>query len=197
MRRMVTNERQRIYALDARKKNSLAKKLRDGDEAREASPTPTEEGTPHPNGERMSAPSPSPYPAIDPKLKQYHYNVNESSMSQNQSSIINPGEGELSGADVGNLQYLINIMHNGRRIMPKVTLTPTSCPNYSSLVQHVDAAIDDENLKFTSIKVLGPGNWFDVSNEDEWKSAVAAVAENDILDGEVKCAVEVGQAKQH
>ena len=48
------------------------------------------------------------------------------------------------------------------------------------------------NLKFISIKVLGPGNWFDVSNEDEWKSAVAVVAENEILDGEVKCAVEVG-----
>ena len=144
MRRMVTNERQRIYALEARKKSSLGKKIRHGDDAREVSPTPTEEETPHPSGRRMSGPSPSPNPPIDPKLNQYHYNVNESSMSQNQSSIINPEKGEPAGADGGNLQYHVNIMQNGRRIMPKVSLTPISCPDYSSLEQHINVTIDDK-----------------------------------------------------
>lgn len=197
MRRMVTNERQRIYALEAR----ANKKARGGE--REISPTPTEEGTPRPMGERMRAPSPSQFPAIDPKLNQYHYNINESSMAQqpsmpkSQTNSMEPANSELSPvADDGNIKYSINIMQNGGRIKPKVTLTPVSRPDYSSLVQHTLRIIDDETLMFMSIKVLGPGCWLHVGNEDEWKRAITVVEENEILEGEVRCAVELGEAEQ-
>jgi hypothetical protein len=71
---MVTNERQRIYALQFRH----TKKAKGAESSeREISQTPTEGKTPTPRplSERMRAVSPSLAPSIDPKLN--HYNVGE------------------------------------------------------------------------------------------------------------------------
>ncbi len=195
LRRMVTNERQRLYALEARQA-----KRADRENERLISPTPTEGERTRPSGERLSAPSPSPFQAVDPKLDQYHYNVGESSMAQKtlvshpQTQNMDLEARDVSTEEVAeNLMCIINIMQNSRRIKPRVTLPAASCLDYSSLLQHIGSAIEDENLKFTDIKVLGPGSWFAVGNEDEWKNAIAMVKENVILDGEVRCAVEVGE----
>lgn len=199
MRRMVTNERQRIYALQARNTKRTKGTENNG---RDISQTPTEGETPTPLpiGERMRAPSPSLIPSIDPKLNQYHYNVSESiaaSMSQSQISSVDPTNSELSPEQTGgNLKYTINIMQDGRRTKPKVSLTAVACPDYSSLCQQILRIIDDETLKFISIRVLGPGYWLDVGNEGEWTRALAVVEQNDILDGEAKFVVQVGEAGQ-
>lgn len=204
---MVTNERQRIYASESRKGNPQAttKRIPGAKKIQSQGSSTLTEGTPRPNGEqRLSAPSPSPYPSvIDPKLNQYHYNVGElsnaqqSSLSQTQTNNVVLADGGLStGADDGNTKYLINIMRERRRIKPEITLVPTSCPDFISLVKHIDTIIEDENLKFTSIKVLGPGVWIDVGNEDTWESAIAVVGENEFMDGVVKCIVEVEEVEQ-
>ena len=194
-RRMVTNERQRIYALESRRKNSATRKL--GGSKKE-SPPPTEEGAPQPNGERNSAPSPSPYLAIDPELKEYH-NVNESPsaqqapVSETLASSIDIANGEPVRADGGKLTYFVNFMLNGRRVMPKVTFPSGTSPDYSTLIQQIDGAIDDDSLKFT-VKVLGPGTWLHVTTDDEWKRAIIVVRESEILDDEVKCVVQIEEA---
>jgi hypothetical protein len=116
------------------------------------------------------------------------------SMSQSQANSMDRGNGEPSPEPAdGSLKYTINIMQNGRRTKPKVSLTAVSLPDYSSLVQQTLRIIGDETLKFINIRVLGPGSWLDVGNEDEWKRAIAVVEKNDILEREVKCVVQIGE----
>ncbi|KAG0646953.1 hypothetical protein D0Z07_6346 [Hyphodiscus hymeniophilus] len=191
-RRTVTNERQRLYAFEARKKNLAAKKG-----SKEDSPRPSMEGTPQPNGDRMSAPSPSPYPAIDPKLNQYRYDLNESSTAHDpavvktQTNSLISANANAEGGVGENLKYFVNIMQNGRRVKPKVTLTAESCPDYSSLVKHIQTTIGDNIVEFAAIKVLGPGMWLEVGNNEEWNKATDVVKDCEMLDGQVMCAVEV------
>jgi hypothetical protein len=171
---MVTNERQRLYAIESRKGNLQAttKKRRN-----QGSPTPTEEGTPRRNGEqRFSAPSPSPYPAIDPKLDQYQYNVGDGS--------------NIDMAD-GGLKYKVNIMREHRRIKPPVTLTPASCSGFFNLVHQVYNIIDDHSLDTSIIKVLGPAGLVVVGDEPGWTEAIKAVTDTEWMDGEVKVVVDV------
>ena len=197
-RRMVTNERQRIYALEARRKNSAAKKLGG---SKQISPTPFDEEAPPSDDERMHAKSSAPYHTIDPELNHYQYNINESSTPQQhlmfdtRISDMEVTDGEVAEAENEALTYVINIMQNGRRIKPRVALSPGSLPNYSMLVQHIEATIDTKDLGFT-IKVLGPGKWLNICNDNEWMSAINVVRNAEILDREVKCAIEVGEASE-
>jgi hypothetical protein len=197
---MVTNERQRLYALESRAKGAQSKKAQGSKKSqKQDSPTPIEVGIQRPSCERrLNAPSPSPYPAIDPKLNQYHYNVDEaliarqSSIAPGQTNNMDSTHRQVSlGADVdGNIKYLVNIMQEGRRVKPKATLSPESCPDYFGLLQHIHRIVDDENLEIGSIKVLGPGGLMNVGNEDNWKDAIKFIEESIFMDGEVRCVVE-------
>jgi hypothetical protein len=178
---MVTNERQRLYALESRKNrpqtNSKSVKK-----------------------QRLNAPSPSLSPAIDPKLDNYHYHVEEvfppDSAQQSPTTQTNngvTGDDQVSTeseVDVPN-KYLVNIMQGTRRIKPEVTLESGSCSSLSSLVQHVHTIVDGENLKVGNIKVWGPSGMIDVRNEDNWEDAIAIIMVVEWINGEVKCVVEV------
>ena len=178
---MVTNERQRLYALESRKNR----------------PQTNSKGV---KKQRLNAPSPSPSPAIDPKLDNYHYHVEETFPpdSAQQSSTTGTNNGVRgddqvsteSEVDVPN-KYLVNIMRGTRRIKPEVTLESGSCSSLSSLIEHVHTIVDDENLKVGHIKVWGPSGMIYIRNEDIWKDAIAIIMEVEWINGEIKCVIEV------
>lgn len=197
---MVTNERQRQYAIETRKCTANGTPRNDNKRKPRGSVTSNDD-TPQRSGEeRLSAPS--PYPVIDPKLNQYHYKVDESFPSgdgqKEPAAQTNNGvSADLqpeAGEDVDeSIKYLVNIMQDGRRIKPRISLTPSSCPGFSSLIQHVHSIIDNGSQKTSSIKVLGPNGLVDVGDEDGWKAAIADIKQDEWMDGEVRCLVDVEQ----
>ncbi|KAH7360504.1 hypothetical protein BKA65DRAFT_493288 [Rhexocercosporidium sp. MPI-PUGE-AT-0058] len=198
MRRMVTNERQRLYALETR--NEKRSRVPVGREAR-LSQTPTAGGTPQPESRQVESVIPTRYPVVDPKLNDYHYNldlsyqanengqINEDAHSKEADPNIPKEVGETGMA----INYLVNLMHHGRRVHPQVTLTPSSCPGFASLIQHIHNMMDglNECQQPSSIKVLGPTGLVMVNDEDSWNGAIASVQQTEWLDGEAKCVVQV------
>ena len=195
LRRMVTNERQRQYAIETRKGNTQTK---GGTKRQLGSETP-KRATPQPTSKEHQS-QPSPYRELDPKLNQYHYNLESAFPTENgqaanavQTTIgMVPDPHLFAGAsDDGEVKYQVNILQNGRRIKPMVTLTPASCPGFPSLIQYIHSLIDDEAHRPGSIKVLLPNGLIDVGSEESWMEAVETVKENVWMDGVVKCVVQV------
>jgi len=86
-------------------------------------------------------------------------------------------------------------MQDGRRLKPKFTLNPSSCPGFASLIQHILAFLDSSgSQRLSSVKVLGPNGLSDVGDEDSWRGAIASIKEHEWMDGEVKCVVEIEKA---
>jgi hypothetical protein len=203
---MVTNERQRRYARVTRasqKGNSPSAK---GGHISAQDPlpaNPTREGAPTPSGDRDAS---AQYPEIDPKLDQYHYSFDPSFASKSpnsptpasrrQNPTVNTSEQETYRASSlipeASIAYHLNILHNGVRIRPKTTLSPTNCPGLSSLIQHIRIALSDDSLSISRIDVLDVNGLREIGNEDGWSEATRAVAETEWMDGEVKVVVEVG-----
>ena len=192
---MVTNERQRQYAAETRHDKRQRLKQRLGEHST-ASPTPTER-TPKPN-HRYDI-SPTPLGGVEPKLGEYHYDGKSAAFpSENGDDGIQLKDGTTSGTlcpadeerEKVDIRYFINILQDGRRIRPEVTLTPSSCPGFSSLVQHIHNILNHRE-RLSSIKVLGPNGLKGVSDEETWRHAIASVTGNDWMDGEVKCVVHI------
>ena len=192
MRRMVTNERQRLYALETRKTRPQTSKSKK--KARLGAPSPS----------LAPAIAPSLSPAIDPKLDNYHYNIDEtfsprkvqkSSTIQAQTTNDVPGK-QLSTELVVDIpkKFLVNIMKGNRRIQPEATLD--SCHNLCSLIQYSHAMVADENLEVGKVKVWGPSGTIDVSSEDDWKDAIAVIMDVEWINGEIKCIVEVEEGRR-
>lgn len=193
----MTNERQRLYALESRKTRNEAKA--NGEIKGQA-----EEDFEHPsvvvpqsNGRHKSRPSrasPSPYPEVDPKLQQYHYEVEERLPPEGRYSTNSPIIYGFSSAflrkspDTSEVRYFINILKDGERLKPRFTLTPTTCPRFSSLVQHIQSVMDD-GRGTKSIQVLGPNGLVDVTDQYAWMEALESIKKTEWMDGEVKCVV--------
>jgi hypothetical protein len=195
LRRMVTNERQRQYAAETRNDKRQRLKLRQSENST-ASPTPAAR-TPQPH--RRQGISPTPLGGVDPKLGEYHYNIQSSTFpTENRDDSIQIRDGTTSGTphseaeedEKAEVTYFVNILQDGRRIKPKVTLTPSSCPGFSSLIQHIHNILNHRE-RLSSIKVLGPNGLKGVSDEETWVHAIASVTGNDWMDGEVKCVVQI------
>ncbi|RDL40539.1 uncharacterized protein BP5553_00518 [Venustampulla echinocandica] len=184
LRRMVTNERQRQYAISTRK-------------SKRKSPAKIPSENPQSNGQPTRSCSPSPYSDIDPKLNQYHYNPDarfSTDATQAQASSQNSvePEGLPSSTDKeASITYQINILKDNRRIKPKVTLTPATCPGFPSFVQHIYNLLDDGKLIPNTIKALGPDGQVDVEDEESWVELVDLVKGQEWMDGQVKIIVEL------
>jgi hypothetical protein len=169
---MVTNERQRRYASDVRVKKQAQKR-------REATQK---------NGE-VTGKLPSPNPDVDPKLDEYHYNVAPhlpAELVEDQ-----PDVPMIPDSEEDTVKYHVNIIQNDRRIKPKLKLTPSTCPGYSSLVEHIDNLLEDGNQKRKLIKVLGPYGQVEIDNEDAWRETVDVVNEKEWMDGDIRVIVLV------
>ncbi len=193
MRRMVTNERQRLYALETRQekrvsKAPILKRGRTSDSSAEVTPQP---GRTRP---RSVTPTPPAHGAVDPELDEYHYNI-EPYYRANGEAHSDPliAETPAGYADHGGAKYHINIVQYGRRIQPQVMLTPTSCPGFASLVQHIQNLIEGGTAGYglNNIKVLGPTGMIGVKDESTWRGAIASIRETEWMDGEMKVVVQV------
>jgi hypothetical protein len=194
---MVTNERQRLYALESRKTRNEAKangKVKDQPEEDFEHPSVV---IPQPNGRHKSRPStasPSPFPEVDPKLQQYHYEVEERLPSEGRYSTKSPimncfgSVFSRKSPDTSEVRYFVNILKDGERLKPRFTLTPTTCPRFSSLVQHIQSVMDD-GRGTKSIQVLGPNGLVDVTDQYAWMEALESIKKTEWMDGEVKCVV--------
>src|SRR4051812_24924250 len=118
---MVTNERQRQYASESRKNRSKTKSKGGND-----SETLTDDAS-QPNGNQISGDrsrrpvSSSPFPDIDPKLNQYHYEVEEPQPSEDgQDSTRLQGPNRFTSAfpikppDASEVKYIVNILKDGQ-----------------------------------------------------------------------------------
>ncbi len=199
LRRMVTNERQRQYAVETRKSSGTtpsAGKVTNRKQ-RDAPDTPS----------TIQEPS-SRYPDIDPKLDQYHYNLDPSFTSSTAEDPTVPIRIRPSLHDVSagkesfpasplsesQVQYHVNILHNGVRIRPKLNLSPSFCPGFSSLVQHVRGVLSDDGggIEPFSVQVLCPDGLRDVGDDEEmWQDTVKSVVDCMWMDGQVRVLVEV------
>lgn len=191
LRRMVTNERQRNYAIEARKpvkKGSRAGKIIKSKTANP--PLETRELLDSPN---PSDPAPE-YPDIDPKLSQYPYSPGSPLPPAATTPAPIPEPSNSSKADEpsqSHMQYHINILDNGRRIKPRVTLTPSSCRGLSNLVQHVQRFIDDRTITVTKVQILAADGLRDVEDEEAWLGAIKSVEDSEWMDREVRVLVEI------
>jgi len=195
---MVTNERQRQYAVETRKSTSTTTSTGKATnrKARGAPDTPS-----------ITKEASARYPDIDPKLDQYHYNIdpsfNPATAADDPSAPHQdraPFHTDISAsqepfptspASENHIKYHVNILHNSLRIQPKLLLSPSSCPGFSSLVQHVRGALSDDSANFICVQVLAPDGLRDAGNDEAWLNAVKSVADCEWMDGEVRVLVEV------
>ncbi|KAL2074459.1 hypothetical protein VTL71DRAFT_8237 [Oculimacula yallundae] len=193
MRRMVTNERQRLYTTKTRQEKRT--------KAPNTYQVRPSQGYLQPEVFQNGNITPIQYPVGNPKIDDYHYDLDLSFntiRTGQENEYLDPEEPESSmpkeaGRNGPIINYLVNLVHDGRRVHPQVTLKPESCPGFASLVQHIHDLMTGINhaQQPDSIKVLGPTGLVNVSDEDSWRGAVDLIQQNEWLDGEVKCVVEV------
>lgn len=192
MRRMVTNERQRLYALEARKNTAAAKQ---GQHQLDPTPaTSTTGGSPQALTQLEASSTPSAID-IDPKLNQYHYSIESPAPHSEQLDAATPPKtGMISkkATEYEGVRYHVSVMQHGRRVVPRFTLTPNTCPTFSSLILHINNVIDHDGLKVGSTKVMGPDGLVDVGDERMWEETVEIIKQNEWMDEEVRCVVQVG-----
>ncbi|KAF7948395.1 uncharacterized protein EAE97_003806 [Botrytis byssoidea] len=177
LRRMVTNERQRLYALNLRiqkKKEEELSQLH---------------GAAFSHGTQASSPS-----TIDPKLSLPNQIASTQAVAVNATTnevpepqIAKPPK--ISTKQPAPLEYHINIVHNGKRIRDMFTLNPTNCVGFVSFTAHVDAAVKAPYKK-TVMKVLGPNGLVEVKSEATYAMALLSVRKTEWMDGDVKIVVE-------
>lgn len=176
LRRMVTNERQRLYALNLREKKRKEEELL-----------------------QIHAVSSNAYKAansssIDPRLNSSNRNTVNNAIAGNATASGTTTTQTINTTPVtakqpAPLEYHINILHNGKRIRDMFTLNPTNCVGFVSFTAHVDAAIKAPYKK-TFMKVLGPNGLVEVKNEATYAMALLSVRKTEWMDGDVKIIVE-------
>lgn len=188
MRRMVTNERQRLYALETRKNAAAAKQARSQTSRSSATPIAA---TPRLDSETEAVSTP-PALEIDPKLNQYHYS-NESPAAQTERLNVraSPIVLQSNTAEDEDPKFHVSIMQGSQRIIPRFTLTPSACPTFSSLTQHITVTLNDNNQKITAIQVMGPSGLVNANDESSWAEAIETVKKTAWMDKEVRCVVQV------
>lgn len=177
LRRMVTNEKQRRYAIDKREEQRAKERFIS---TRESSAVPAQPA------------SLSPYPEVD-RMDDYNLNVAPhlpAELVESPPDIQNAPE-LLEDAIDSDVKYHVNIVENHSRFKPKLTLNPITCPGFSSLVQHIHNMLEDTSKKMKSIRVLGPFGPVDIADEDAWREVTTSVDEEEWMDGDVKIIVRI------
>lgn len=194
---MVTNERQRQYALEtrAKKSNSGAGRI-----VNIAQQPQSLDSTSHDKLQSQEAARESH--DIDPKLNNYHYSLESafSDPSEDISSTNKPHEtnGRTSEERNGTvhevtLRYNVNIIQEGKRVLPKLELNATSCPGFLDLVQHILNLFSDHGQQYQTngIRVLGANGLVKIEDDESWMAAVKEVEENEWMEGDVKIVVDL------
>lgn len=175
LRRIVTNERQRLYAIESRSKDPRNKHTREKEISAYVSSQPLQ---------------------IDPKLDLYHYNINEAFGASSHDK--QPIDGAVAAEAAttyetvvgGNMLYHISVMSNGQRVRPRLDIAPSKYLSYSSLVQQIHDVINENEVHF-GIQVLDATGLVRVGSEEQWKDVLKNINTNVWMDGDVRIVVDV------
>ncbi|KIW65640.1 hypothetical protein PV04_07882 [Phialophora macrospora] len=199
MRKMVTNERQRIYAAASRKQGS-AKETSDG-----RSPTVIEEPV---MSDRHNVPETS-YPEHEigdqPLMPAQHQDTESSHPVPAQQEIITSAAPVSSPTTTfkQSVDLYVNVVSNAagtlRRLTPRFSLTPEAAPNLAALLSEVDKrySLSSRNGSTAGvenrpgIKVWLPDGLVTVRDDGEWMVALLSAGFVDWMDAEIRVLVEV------
>lgn len=169
MRKMVTNERQRLYALEVRKaKQNWADpgegQVSQGETLDESSML---ESGGQQNGTQTRT---TPTPAHEARIP----------------------------TPIGSVVLLINLMTSEggmlRRIIPRFSLSPEAATNLASLRQRVKEhamGATDRNIDHGTIRVLMSDGLIEIKDDGEWMVALLSAGTVEWMDGEVRVLVEI------
>lgn len=203
LRRMVTNERQRQYAVVTRKGGGTES---DGSNKRRKL---DDSQTPPPHGRRpeqeyqQQEEFPQPrnmvlgLPELQDKLLEALPNQSEGQINVSTE----PSEQQLArplssapydpSSNSNPLQLHINILRDHQRVLPRFDILAEQCPDvetlYSKLLEQGHSAGPDP----WRISVLLPSGLTSVQNDGEWMVALMSARAVDWLDGELKVVVEI------
>lgn len=183
MRKMVTNERQRVYAAESRKSTGAKEdeKLESNSPNRDESPRLDGSGaeplvsptTASGTGGPLLPSTPSPISGINGHVR--------SSPPFKPSIAIH-------------VNVVSNVEGARRRVVPRFTLQPEATPNLSALISHVrrkhpGGLASDSGMPV--VKVWLPDGLVTVAEDGEWMVALLSAGVVDWMDGEVRVLVEV------
>jgi hypothetical protein len=178
MRRMVTNERQRLYANETRKATGGRKgrEVGEGEEVRGGGD-------------------------IDPKLGDYHYTLDPTLRSPGAAAAASTTP-PAAGPEKAEIVYRVVVVPKGEagRVLHSASLTQEKCPVFSSLMQHVRSVLakpldaGGEGGKgvyvLRTVKALLPTGLVEVGTVDEWEEACRTVEGEGWMEGVVRVVVE-------
>jgi hypothetical protein len=199
MRKMVTNERQRIYAAASRKQGS-AKEASDGQ-----SPTVIEEPvvSDHHNVPETSYPEQE---IEDQSLMPAQHQGTESAHpvpAQQEVITSAPPVSPPTTSFKQSVVLYVNVVSNAagtlRRLTPRFSLTPEAAPNLAALLSEVDKRypLSSRNGSMSGvenrpgIKVWLPDGLVTVRDDGEWMVALLSAGFVDWMDAEIRVLVEV------
>ncbi|KAL2444223.1 hypothetical protein ABEF95_015972 [Exophiala dermatitidis] len=186
MRKMVTNERQRVYAAATRRQSSN----KDNKDDQSLPQTPADDSlashvdtheTPlTTNGRQTTSPDPVEQPP----------------------STVSVSEPQPTTAFKQSIILYVNVVSNTggalRRVIPRFTLTPEAAPSLSTLVAEVEKKYKKphqdngpDSVPRPVVKVWLPDGLVTVTEDGEWMVALLSAGVVDWMDGEVRVLVEV------
>ncbi|SLM34446.1 hypothetical protein LPUS_03201 [Lasallia pustulata] len=203
LRRMVTNERQRQYAVVTRKGGGTdsdgTNKRRKLDDVQAPPPQvhQQEQGYQHQEEFPQSRNIGLGLPELQDKLLEALPNDTEGRLNipteapgQTMARLPSSTPGDPSSHSNA-LQLHINILQDHQRILPRLVIPAEQCPDmqtlYSRLLEQGHTAGPDP----LRISVLLPGGLTPVQSDGEWMVALTSAKAVDWLDGELKVVVEV------
>ncbi len=187
---MVTNERQRQYAMETRTERRKGGKRR-------ATRSHTPCSSPGGNCDSQPVSSPSSSNDLDQKLDEDKHSFGSGCPPGEEDANAIQQKGNYGTIDStvergdSRLTYHLNILSNNRRLKPKLYLNCANCPGFSSLSNHIQDALIVDEQRLVSVKVLGPAGLIEVKDEDGWREVLELIKKEEWMDGEVKCVAEV------
>ncbi|KAI9735669.1 MAG: hypothetical protein M1834_001685 [Cirrosporium novae-zelandiae] len=199
LRRMVTNERQRMYAIETRKGGGQAEKKRKVEA--ENSPSPHQQH-PEQNFFNTNPQSPPiafmgatlqqqierlPMPFPPPRQDSDHTTAHLSDSSEKVA---------LSRTPTPQCDLIINILVGNRRVCPRVDIPSTMCPDLASLKKKVNEIFpperpDNNNESEGSperdmkVKVWMPDGRVEVESDSDWTLSLLNATVTEWMDGEI------------
>lgn len=213
MRRMVTNERQRRYALEARSekrsKNSTKNvETPDQCELSARSNSSMDELGIEPYSSLIFAPQNSlrnslpclqtastPNSDLDLNYSQdivrYAAPAIINKSSENHRKICTAQTRYVSEHNHAPQYYYINFVWDSYCVRRRLILKPSDFPTFSRIFRHISEFVDHMSEKINSIMVHGPYGLVTIFNEETWAQAISLVAMHEWMDQDIRCLVKM------
>ena len=205
LRRMVTNERQRQYAVQIRKPDT-ANEIGSDEKPKQHSLPPSQidqqddrppEGTrrvdvgPHDVSNNMSANDVTNQQAMVVSTNTSGAHDDLGDALQSDFPFVASESGSL---EVNMTRYLglhVSVLTEGKRLLPRFDIPAANCSNLNSMLQKIVDQYHDSSLVLAKVKVLLPNGLVEVRDDSEWGAALGMAESLDWMDGELKVIAEL------